>query len=134
MNLATASAAAGLTAINVLLNGGTFNFYTGSMPATPETATTGTLLVSFTFSTTAFGAYSFTGGFEQATASFTANSVNPVASGTVGYVRGFRADGTTVVADYTIGTSGTDIVIGSTTISTGVPVTLSSFLQKIPAV
>ncbi|GAC1332146.1 MAG: hypothetical protein NVSMB20_03240 [Bradyrhizobium sp.] len=39
-----------------------------------------------------------------------------------------------VVADYTIGTTGTDIVIGSTSINTGVNVTLSSFLHKLAAV
>lgn len=38
-----------------------------------------------------------------------------------------------VVADYTIGTSATDIVIGSTSINTGVNVTLSSFLHKMAA-
>jgi hypothetical protein len=90
-------------------------------------------LVTFTFSATAFGADSFSGGNEQTTASFAATSVAPSSSGTATFARAFQTGGTTVVMDLTIGTSGTDIVIGSTTISTGVNVTLSSFVLKLPA-
>jgi hypothetical protein len=122
MNLATAAAAAALDAVKALCNSGTLVFYSGTQPSTPETALSGnTALVTFTFSATAFGADSFSGGNEQTTASFAATSVAPSSSGTA------------VVMDLTIGTSGTDIVIGSTTISTGVNVTLSSFVLKLPA-
>jgi hypothetical protein len=39
-----------------------------------------------------------------------------------------------VVADYTVGTSGTDIIVGSTALSTGVPVDITSFTLSIPVV
>lgn len=39
-----------------------------------------------------------------------------------------------VVADFTVGTSGTDITVGSTSLSTGVQVTISSFKLYIPVV
>lgn len=38
-----------------------------------------------------------------------------------------------VLADFTVGTSGTDIIVGSTSFSTGVQVNLSSFVLELPA-
>lgn len=135
MNLSTSAAAAALDAVKALYNSGTLVFYSGTQPTTPETALSGnTALVTFTFSATAYGSDSFTSGNEQATASFVSSSVAPTASGTATFARAFQSNGTSVIADYTIGTSGTDITIGSTSINTGVNVSLSSLLLKIPAV
>ena len=135
MNLATASASAALAAVTTLLNGGTLVFYSGTQPITPETALSGnTALVTFTFAATAFGAPSFSSPNEQATATFSASSVSPTAQGTATFARGLASNGTTVVADFTVGTTGTDIIIGNTGVQTGVPVTISSFILKVPAV
>jgi hypothetical protein len=63
-------------------------------------------------------------------------SVNPVASGTAGYARGFESGGTVAVADFTIGVSGSgaDIILGSTSVNTGVPVDLSSLTITLPSI
>lgn len=135
MNNARNTASVGLSAMNALFNGGTLTIYSGTMPATPQTALSGnTALATFTFNASAFGTPSYSGGNMVATASLAANSVNPLASGTAGFARAFQSDGTTVCGDYTVGTSGTDLIIGSTTISTGVPVTVSSLVSRLPAV
>ena len=133
MNIGTLFATTMLNAGNALFNGGTLVFYSGSAPATPETTATGTVLCTFTFSSTAFGTPSLSGGYESGAGSFTSTSANPVASGTVGYARAFESNGTTVICDYTVATSGADITIGNTGIQTGVPVTISSFANRIPA-
>jgi hypothetical protein len=39
----------------------------------------------------------------------------------------------TVVADFTVGTSGTDIIIGNTTLSTTINVSITSFILQIPS-
>lgn len=134
MNLATASANAALQAVLSLHNSGTLKIYSGTQPSTPETALSGnTELVTFTFSATAFGSQSFSGGYQQASASFMASSVNPDASGTASFARAYKSDGTTVIGDLTVGTSGTDIIIGSTSVQTGTNCSIT-FTLKMPAV
>lgn len=92
----------------------------------------------------AVGQYAVNGGnlYQATVAGTTASSGGP--SGTTGsitdgtatwkYVAATNTAAGQVVTDYTVGTSGTDIVIGSTTISTGVNVSISSFVHKMPAV
>ena len=133
MNVATATAAAMLAAVTTLLNGGTLVFYGGTQPTTPETALSGnTALTTFTYATPSFGAPSYVSPNEQASASLVSTSSNPTANGTASFARAFTSGGA-AVADLTIGTSGTDIVVGSTTISIGVPVTISSYVHRLLA-
>ena len=134
MNIGTLFATTMLNAGNALFNGGTLTFYSGTIPATPETALSGnTALCTFTFSATAFGAPSLSGGYESGAGSFTSSSASPSAGGVVSFARAVESNGTTVIADYTVGTSATDIIIVNTTVQTGVPVTISSFANRIPA-
>jgi hypothetical protein len=44
----------------------------------------------------------------------------------------FKSDGTTVVADWTVGTSGSDINLNSVSITSGGNVTLSPMTLKMP--
>ena len=135
MNTSIVAATAALAAANVLCNGGTLSIYSGAMPATPETAASGTKLATWTFSAAAFGTITGpSGGNIEATASFVSTTVTPAANGTGGYARTYKSDGTTPVADYTVGTSGADVNLTTTTFSTGVPATISSFKHKMPAV
>jgi hypothetical protein len=130
MNLAQVAGEAAISGLCALANSGTLVFYSGSQPATPETALSGnTALATWTFNSTAFGAASISGGYAQAAANFTASSVTPSANGTVTFARMYESNGTTVIADFTVGTSGTDIVIGNTSISTTISVSLSVTLQ-----
>jgi hypothetical protein len=134
MNISQAAAGSMLSALGALLNSGTLTMYSGTQPASPETALSGnTALVSWTFSSTAFGSATFASGNEQIVDSLTNTTANPTASGTAVFARATASGGTAVI-DFTVGTSGTDIIIGNTGIETGVPVTLSSLTLKLPAV
>ena len=187
MNTAQNTALVGLEAITPLLNSGGLIVYSGTMPATPETALSGnTALATLSFQSTAFAAPTFSGGYQSATANFVATTVTPGAGGTANFARGFETGGTTVVADFTIqapwqastaviigqyvtnggnsyvcttggataasggptgtgtgitdGTAvwnysalGADIMLGAALIQTGVPLTVSSFVLRLPA-
>ena len=157
MRLANATAAAALYAINLLLNGGRLDLYSGSPPRTPETAATGTRLASFAFASSAFGQPSAAGEFQRATGTLVATGISPITSGKIGYARAYRSDGATVVADYTVGIvaldgstslqgtdgadlqaadgevligAGPDIVISTLDLATGITVRLTSFAQR----
>ena len=96
----------------------------GSKPATPESAATGTLLVSITIS----GSFTSSGGVLT---SADPAAVAPTASGTAGYFR-LKKSGGTAVLDGTVGTSGADMNLGSTTITTGVNVDLGVITITVP--
>lgn len=133
MNVAQNTASVGLSAIDVLYNNGFLDVYSGTQPATPETALSGnTLLVGAVFSATAFGTPTYASSKMSATGSFTAGSYAPASSGTATFARQTKSDHTTVVADYTVGTSGADIIVGSTTITTGVNVSFTA-TNTLPA-
>lgn len=190
MNLAIAPGSLAISGFTNLFNGATLTIYSGSIPATPETAASGTSLYTFTFAATAFSTLTTTGGYDSLSATFTGSGTY-VAAGTAGYARATMAtpsaranttaytrgnlvtassnlyvciapgttsssstltttnygivDGTaafdyvgastvTALADYTVGTSGTDIVLGTTTIISGVTVSITSFLIRVATV
>jgi len=117
---AAANAAAG--AVGPLCNGGSIKIYTGTQPANANAAATGTMLVSLPFSATAFGA--------AAAGVITANAItatNAAASGTAAWFRAYKSDGTTAVFDGSVGTSGCDLNLSSTSLTTGGNVAISSF-------
>lgn len=103
------------------LNSGFIKIYTGTQPAL-NGAVTGTLLATMTFGATAFGASS--GGTATANA---ITSGTAAATGTAGYFALLKSDGTTVVATGSVGTSGCDLNLNSTSISSGATVSCSSF-------
>lgn len=102
----------------------TIKIYSGSKPATPETAVTGTLLATVTIS----------GSFSASSGSITAAdpaSVTPAASGTAGYFR-LATSGGTAILDGTVGTSGADMNLSSTAISTSSPLDLGVPTFTVP--
>lgn len=107
-----AAANAGLNAKTNLLSNGYLKFYDGSKPANPDTAIGAqTLLAVGRFGVVAFQA--------SASGVATANAISPaiwVANGTATWARAFQSDGTTAMFDFSVGTSGTDIVLDSATI------------------
>lgn len=128
VRVAVAARNAGLDAIfdraNAGAAAGTVEFRTGSQPATADTAVSGTLLVTFTLADPAFSAAS--AGVKDLDADPDL-SATAAATGTVGWARCKDSDGNTVF-DGTVGTSGTDWIINSTSITVGqtVNVTLGS--------
>ena len=103
----------------------TLSIYTGSQPATANDAASGTKLVDITI--TSFNAAS--------TGTATLNTSSPnvgtaVATGTAGWGRIIHSSG---VIDGTVGTSGTDFTINSTSITSGSAVTLTAMTLVQPA-
>lgn len=106
---------------------GTIKIYTGSQPAGPGTAPTGTLLATFTLSDPAFGSAS-TGVATLGSVS----SVSAVATGTAGWFRAADSDGTAVF-DGTVGTSGAQLNLNTTSIVSGGTVSITSGTVTAPA-
>lgn len=117
-----------LDALAPLANNGYIRIYSGSIPATPETAASGTLLAELRFGATAFGA--------AASGVITANAITQDSSanntGTAGYYRALQSDGTTALWDGTVGTSGADLNLNSTSINSGVIVQITSLTVTLP--
>lgn len=117
-----------LDAIADNCNSGRLRIYSGSVPANADAALGGaTLLAELTMNATAFGAAS--GG------TITANAITADTSadntGTASFFRIFQSDGTTVVYQGTVGTSGADLNLNSTTINAGVQVQVTSLTLSL---
>ncbi|GGR51925.1 hypothetical protein [Streptomyces roseolus] len=116
-------------AVNAGTGAGTIKIYTGSQPATADTAASGTLLATFTLSDPAFGA--------AASGTITLNgvplTVAAAATGTAGWFRMESNGGATVtVLDGSVGTSGQQINLNTTSITSGVNVTITSGTITMP--
>ncbi len=115
---------AALDAKCTLLDGGTVDIYSGSPPTNPGDASTGVLLVSPTFGSPAFASAS-----SGTTTANAIGSATAVASGTAGYFRMRPSGGgdTSAVYQGTVGTSGCDLNLNSTTIVSGNTVAISAY-------
>jgi len=101
-------------------SGGYIGIYSGTAPANADATNTGTLLISFPLSTTSY-AIASGGGADLAVAL----SATAVASGTASYARIVNSTGAMVIQG-SVGTSGTDFVVSSTSISSGTGYTLNN--------
>jgi hypothetical protein len=130
-----ASAEAALNALTALLNtggAGSIKIFTGSAPATCETADSGTLLATLALSATAFGNATDPGSTGLATA--TANSITSAtaaATGTAGYFRAYNGSGTCIVQG-TVGTASADMILNTTSIVSGATVAITSWVITLP--
>lgn len=97
--------------------------YTGTVPANADTALSGnTKVAEFTGNATTFGVVSGTGNTATLTLNALTDSNNQttaIAAGTVTFWRLFKSNGTTVVAQGTVGTSGADLNLNDVTFSVG---------------
>lgn len=122
LTYAVAAKNAKLDALTAYIAGGAkLRIYSGTRPATPAAAITGTLLVELVCATP-FAPASSAGVL---TAGTIANGT-AVATGTATHARLFKADGTTVVLDLNVGTGDFDINIDNTSITSGQTVAISS--------
>lgn len=113
---------------STLGNAGTIKIYTGTQPATADTAVGGaTLLATFTLASPGFGAAS-NGVITLAGVPLT---VAAAATGTAGFFRMATSGGTTVL-DGSVGTSGNQINLNTTSITSGVNVTITSGTITMP--
>lgn len=120
-----------LTALIAEHAGGKIKVYTGGQPATPETAASGTLLVTMTI-----GAI---GTISVANRVLTASSITAgvaVAAGTAGWFRVMNAAETQVLWDGVVGSSADadqqNLELPTTTIAVGMSVGASSLTYTIP--
>ena len=113
--------------VNAGAGAGTIKIYTGSQPATGDTAASGTLLATFTLSDPAFGAAS--GG--TITLAGTPLTVAASNTGTAGWFR-IQDSSSNNVLDGSVGTSGNQINLNTTSITSGVNVTITSGTITMP--
>lgn len=128
---ADASVISAVNPLAALLNSGTLLVYTGTQPTDANTAVSGqTLLVTLTFSATAFAGSVASGSAGSKVVTATANAITSgtgVATGTATWFRCLKSDASTVVLDGSVGTSGADLNFSSVAFSTGAVVSVSSF-------
>lgn len=130
MKLSAATRNLMLDAIDASANNGYLRFYSGTQPATPETALSGnTLLAQCTLAADSMAAASAgSKAFNTITADTSAD-----ATGTCTFARLFASDGTTAIADFTVGTSGADINFATVAFVSGAQIGVSSLSISIPA-
>lgn len=108
---------------------GKLRIYDGTQPADASVAvSTQNLLAELVMNATAFGAAS--AGLA------TANAITAATAGhtsTATWFRLFKSDGTTVILDGSVGTSGCDLNLDSTSIVSGANVTVSSMTVSMSA-
>jgi len=115
-------------AVAALLNSGYLRIYDGSQPANANTAvSTQTLLAELRFGSTAFAASS--GGV--ITANAIADDTDANATGTASWVRCLKSDGTTVIMDGSVGTSGCDLNMNSTAIQIHAQISVTALTLTI---
>lgn len=123
-SLANVTASASADGAMALANNGFFDIYDGTQPANANTAiTTQVRLASCTFGATAFGA-AVNG---VATANAIGSDTDADASGTATWFRWYKSDHTTAILDGSVGTSGADLNLTTTTIGIHGTVAITSF-------
>jgi hypothetical protein len=119
-----------------LANAGKLRVYTGAQPTDANTAIGAqSLLGEFTMNATAFAASVASGTAPTRNAVATANVIADItasATGTAAWFRLLKSDGTTVLFDGTVGTSGCDLNLTDITITTGETMSVTSFTVTNP--
>ena len=127
VTISDAAANAVVNAVTALLNtGGYIEIRTGSKPATVATTATGTLLGTLNLSSTAFGA----AASRTATANTITGDSSADASGTAGWFRAYASGGAGVI-DGTVGASGADLNLSSTSIVAGGTINVTSLTLSV---
>jgi hypothetical protein len=131
--ISTASRNAAANAIAALPDlgpgAGTVKVYTGSQPATGDAAETGTLLATFTLADPAFGSASS----GVVSANSTPRNTTGVADGTAGWFRMEDSTGANILDGSVTATGGGgQMELNTTTISTGVSVSLTALTVTMP--
>jgi hypothetical protein len=128
LSLTAARKNAALDTLGAAASGGSLRVYAGSVPANADAALGGaTLLASLALGAPAFASAS--GGVLTANA-ITEDSAAD-ATGTASFFRILASDGTTVLLQGTVGTSGADLNLNTVALTTGVAVQVSSFTVSL---
>lgn len=119
----------GVGAVGALLNGGTLEIRTGSQPASPASADSGTLLVSIPLANPAFGSPSN----GQAALAGVPRQAQAQAAGTAGHAR-FKTSGGQVVLDVAVSdpNGNGELKLDNVNIAQGQTITISGFTLSQP--
>lgn len=115
--------------VGSVTNSSQVQIYSGSQPATPETALSGNTLLA-TITLPASSAFTSSNGVMTAAA---ISNVTIAATGTASFFRWTESNGTTVIADGSIGTSGCDMNLNSVALSAGATLATTAFTFTIPS-
>ncbi len=110
----------------------TIEIRSGAQPTDPDTAASGTLLATLTFSNPAFTGATDAGPGGLLTASAITDDSSADATGTAGYFRILTGTAGVAVADGEIGTSGADLNLNSVAITAGSAVAITSMTVTMP--
>lgn len=127
LRLATATRNALANTLGDALDSGSIQVRTGSQPATPDTAASGTLLGTLAYPNPAFGAPS-TG---VVTANAITSDTSADASGTAGHVRQLDS-GAAIHSDATCGQGSGDFNFDNSVIVSGGVIAVSSLTMTVP--
>lgn len=112
-----------LDALTNEANSGKLRLYSGTRPTNADTALSGnTLLAELTMNATSAGASS--AGVWTANAITSDSSAD--ATGTASFCRLLQSDGTTAFADFSVGTSGTEVILNTVSIVAAAVVSCSA--------
>lgn len=127
--ISTAARNAAIAPVGALLNGGTIEIRTGSQPATPGTAATGTVLGTLTLAATAFGSPS-TGVI---TAAAITGDSSADASGTAGWFRAYDSSTNAVIdGSITATGGGGDMTLDNVAVVAGGTINMTSWTLTMP--
>lgn len=130
LKISTTAVNAQADALSDLLDNGYLRIYDGTQPANANTAiTTQVLLAELRFNATASPAAS--GGVLTMNSITQDSSAN--ATGTATWFRALKSDGSTVVFDGSVGTASCDLNLGSTSITSGASVAVTSMTYTVSA-
>jgi hypothetical protein len=128
LSLAVARRNALLDAYGAQFNSGFLRLYSGTVPTDADTALGAQVLLgTLTFGSTAFGAAA---AGSMTAAAITQDSAAD-ATGTASFYRAFKTDGTTVIEQGAVGTSGAELNLNTTSIVIGGPIQVSSFVRTM---
>lgn len=129
VSVATATRNAQADALARNLDSGSIKIYSGTVPADADTALSGnTLLASLPLQPTSAPAAS-SGTLTFDTTGLTDSSID--ASGVASFFRGFKTDGTTVVMQGQVGTSGYALNLADVNLVATGTVTITSFTHTV---
>lgn len=115
-------------ALATLLNTGYLRIYSGTQAANANTAIGAQVnLATLRFSATAFP----TAVNGVLTANAITSDTNAAFTGTATWFRALQSDGTTVVMDGSVGTSASNLIVATTTITAAQTVSCSSFVHTV---
>lgn len=133
LKISTTLADAKLAAVTTACNSGFIRIYSGTEPATANTALSGnTLLAELTFAATSFGAPTTSGSDRMITANTITQDSTADADGTATFFRAMQSNGTTTVFQGTVGTSGQQLNLSATNIVSGGVVSITSMTYTQP--